>query len=109
MADSSSSDPSIYVRVKRKKTTIFLMVEPSDTAADLKIKIHHITKVPTTDMKLYVDAKGEVQMDENKSLTDQKASRTMPLPIFLLVPQRSSAAHGEFCCGGRSRATMCCT
>ena len=65
----------MYVRVKRKKTAIFLMVEPTDTASDLKIKIHHITKVATTDMKLYLDAKGEVQLDENKSLADQKARR----------------------------------
>ena len=43
----SSSEPSMYVRVKRKKTAIFLMVEPTDTASDLKIKIHHITKVAT--------------------------------------------------------------
>ena len=71
----SSSEPSMYVRVKRKKTAIFLMVEPTDTASDLKIKIHHITKVATTDMKLYLDAKGEVQLDENKSLADQKARR----------------------------------
>ena len=71
----SSSEPSMYVRVKRKKTAIFLMVEPTDTASDLKIKIHHITKVATTDMKLYLDAKGEVQLDETKSLADQKARR----------------------------------
>ena len=88
----SSSEPSMYVRVKRKKTAIFLMVEPTDTASDLKIKIHHITKVATTDMKLYLDAKGEVQLDENKSLADQKARRRAAPARRAISTLRCSAA-----------------
>ena len=64
---------SDYVRVRRKKTTIFLWVDMSDTATDLKAKIHKITKVPAVDMKLFIDKNGEIVLDENKPLADQKA------------------------------------
>ena len=40
----------------------------SDTAADLKAKIHKITKVPAVDMKLFIDKNGEIVLDENKAL-----------------------------------------
>ena len=68
---------SDYVRVRRKKTTIFLWADPADTAVDLKAKIHKITKVPAVDMKLFIDKNGEVVLDDNKSLADQKA-RALP-------------------------------
>jgi len=62
-----------YVRVKRKKTTIFLYVElTGDTVHDLRAKVNHITKVPTTDIKFFIDQLGEMAVDENKTLTDQK-------------------------------------
>lgn len=64
---------SDYVRVRRQKTTIFLWVDPADTSTDLKAKIHKITKVPAADMKLFIDKTGDVVLDENKSLADQKA------------------------------------
>ena len=81
----SSSEPSMRAR-QRKKTAIFLMVEPTDTASDLKIKIHHITKVATTDMKLYLDAKGEVHRRE------QVARRPEGAPPRASAPHRSCAA-----------------
>ena len=72
-----------FVRVKRKKTTIFLYVDlTGDTVHDLRAKVNHITKVPTTDIKFFIDQLGEMALDENKTLTDQKASRTPPPPIF---------------------------
>ena len=75
---------SDYVRVKRKNRTIFLWVDPSDAAADLKAKIHKITKVPAADMKLFIDKTGDVVLDENKSLADQKAPRA-PRPARPLL------------------------
>lgn len=64
--------PTDFVRVKRKKTTMFLYIEAQDTVHDLRAKVNHITKVPTTDVKFFVDAAGEVTVDENKTLADQK-------------------------------------
>ena len=75
---------SDYVRVRRQKTTIFLWVDPADTSTDLKAKIHKITKVPAADMKLFIDKTGDVVLDENKSLADQKAPRA-PRPARPLL------------------------
>ena len=72
---------SDYVRVRRQMTTTFLWVDPADTAADLKAKIHKITKVPAGDIKLFIDKTGDVVLDETKSLADQKARRA-PMPPF---------------------------
>ena len=72
---------SDYVRVRRQMTTTFLWVDPADTAADLKAKIHKITKVPAGDIKLFIDKTGDVVLDETKSLADQKARRA-PMPLF---------------------------
>ena len=66
---------SDYVRVKRKSTSIFLYIVATDTATELKAKLNAITKVPMGDMKLYIDKNGDIPLDENKSLADQKVRR----------------------------------
>ena len=71
-------------------TTTFLWVDPADTAADLKAKIHKITKVPAGDIKLFIDKTGDVVLDETKSLADQKARRA-PMPLFFTVAVSSDA------------------
>ena len=72
--EAASAEPitSDYVRVKRKKTTIFLYVDQADTAHDLRAKVNAIMKVPTTDIKFYLDRNGELPIDEHKSLADMK-------------------------------------
>lgn len=82
MAAAAPTEPvlSDYVRVRRKKTTIFLWADPADTAVDLKVKIHKITKVPSVDMKLFIDKNGEVVLDDNKSLADQKVRSSERAP-----------------------------
>ena len=70
-----TTTPTDYIRVKRKKVTIFLYMEPGDTVHDLRARVNHITKVPTTDVKFFIDINGEVPVDENKSLSDQKVRR----------------------------------
>jgi len=83
---------SDYVRVRRQKTTIFLWVDPADTSTDLKAKIHKITKVPAADMKLFIDKTGDVVLDENKSLADQKVDNDQEL--FMVY--RKEGAEGEW-------------
>jgi|TARA_B110001469_G_C9441680_1_gene223671 hypothetical protein len=73
-------------------TTTFLWVDPADTATDLKAKIHKITKVPASDIKLFIDKTGDVVLDETKSLADQKARRA-PMPLF----PRSPCEAMRFC------------
>lgn len=36
---ASAAAQSMYIRVKRKKTTIFLVVEPTDTVLEVKQKL----------------------------------------------------------------------
>ena len=65
--------PTDYVRVKRKMTTIFLYATlATDTVHDLRARVNHVTKVPTGEIKFFLDKSGELQLDENKSLQDQK-------------------------------------
>jgi len=71
-----------YVRVKRKTTTMFLYMASADTAAELKAKINAITKVPMNDMKLFIDKNGDVPLDENKSLVDQKVENDQELYLI---------------------------
>ena len=70
--DGSEAASSDYVRVKRKNTTIFLYTILTDTATELKAKLNAITKVPITDIKLFIDKNGDIPLDENKNLADQK-------------------------------------
>mmetsp|Transcript_18665 Transcript_18665/g.40213 ORF Transcript_18665/g.40213 Transcript_18665/m.40213 type:complete len:108 (+) Transcript_18665:189-512(+) len=71
---------SDYVRIKRKMTTMFMYMSPStETPADLKAKIHLVTKVPVTDMKLFIDKNGDVALDDSKLLAEQKVENDQEL------------------------------
>lgn len=83
---------SDYVRVRRQMTTTFLWVDPANTAADLKAKIHQITKVPASDIKLFIDKTGDVVLDETKSLADQKVDNDQEL--FMVY--RKEGGEGEW-------------
>mmetsp|Transcript_6209 Transcript_6209/g.19879 ORF Transcript_6209/g.19879 Transcript_6209/m.19879 type:complete len:102 (-) Transcript_6209:301-606(-) len=77
--DTSAQD---YVRVKRRNTIIFLYVQLSDTASDLRQKLSAISKVDAAEMKLFLDKNGDVPLDEKKSLADQKVENDQE--IFLV-------------------------
>ena len=94
-AAAEAPPPTDYVRIKRKKTMIFAYTEPLDTIHDLRAKVNHVTKVPTTDMKFFIDKDGEVPVDEVKSLADQKVR--LGLHKFLRAPLMA-LVHG--CCSG---------
>ena len=104
MADANAeaaAQPTDYVRVKRKKITIFLNIDPKlDTVHDLRARINHITKVPTTDVRFFIDKDGEVPIDENKYLGDQSVSadprRAAPRPLRLMrLTAHRSRRSGE--------------
>jgi len=79
--EAAAAEPvsSNYVRVKRKKTTIFLYVDTADTSHDLRAKINQIMKVPTTDIKFFLDRNGELPIDEHKSPADMKVENDQEL------------------------------
>ena len=100
MADANAevaATPTDYVRIKRKKTTIFISMEAKlDTVHDLRARINHITKVPTTDVRFFIDKDGEIPLDENKCLEDQKVSllrrhSTLAASLRTMLPLGSSA------------------
>ena len=83
--EATSAEPvtSDYVRVKRKKSTIFLYVDQADTSHDLRAKVNAIMKVPTTDIKFYLDRDGELPLDEHKTLADMKVRSALTCSIYL--------------------------
>ena len=81
-----------YVRVKRKNTTIFLYFKPTFTALDLYANLHVVLHVPLLDMRLYLDPAGEVKLDDNKTLAEQKISNDQEL---YLVYKKDSGDEWE--------------
>ncbi|KAJ9472066.1 hypothetical protein DIPPA_10419 [Diplonema papillatum] len=59
--------PSMYVRVKRKKQTIFLHCEPRQTVLQLKEKVAAITGTPASDQRLQL---GKQNLEDQSSLAD---------------------------------------
>eukprot|EP00755_Sulcionema_specki_P009902 Sspe_Gene.44973::Locus_22133_Transcript_2_3_Confidence_0.250_Length_556::g.44973::m.44973 len=59
--------PSMYIRVKRKKQTIFLHCEPGDTVLSVKEKITLITNVPASDQRLLLQKQN---LEDTSSLHD---------------------------------------
>lgn len=62
-------DMSIYIRVKRKKTTVFVHVEPTDTVLEVKQKLQQLIDQPADQQRLFKDS---VVLDESKRLVDLK-------------------------------------
>ncbi len=81
-----------FVRVKRRNTTTFLYFKPTHTALDVKANLHVVLHVPILDMRLYLDANGEVPLDENKTLAQQKVENDQEL--FLVY--RKEGADDEW-------------
>ena len=91
MAAEGGAAPTDYVRIKRKQATIFAYLESGDTIHDLRAKVNHVTKVPTTEMKFFIDKDGEVPVDEVKSLADQKVGRAHAHGLGQLPPLVASS------------------
>mmetsp|Transcript_33375 Transcript_33375/g.66797 ORF Transcript_33375/g.66797 Transcript_33375/m.66797 type:complete len:102 (-) Transcript_33375:147-452(-) len=62
---------SMYVRVKRKKQTIFLTCEQSDTIISLKRKIQNINDVEPQNQRLLILGE-KINCDDNKTLRECK-------------------------------------
>jgi len=62
---------SMYIRVKRSKTTYFIQCEPTETILNVKEKLQNLIDQPATDQRLILVGTGEV-LEDSKSLADQK-------------------------------------
>jgi len=60
---------SMYIRVKRKKLTIFLQVEPTDTVLEVKQKLQSLTEQPPEKVQL---VKEEQALEDARKLSDLK-------------------------------------
>lgn len=61
---------SMYIRVKRKKQTFFVHVEPTDSILEVKQKLQELTEQPPENQQLW--SKGGVQLEDAKKLADLK-------------------------------------
>mmetsp|Transcript_5302 Transcript_5302/g.33312 ORF Transcript_5302/g.33312 Transcript_5302/m.33312 type:complete len:101 (+) Transcript_5302:212-514(+) len=68
MGDQPENDveeKTMYIRVKRKKMTVFLQVNPTDVVSSVKETLAGLVEKSSDDMRLW---SGSVLLDENKSL-----------------------------------------
>jgi elongin-B len=68
----------MYIRVKRSKSTYFIQCEPTETALNIKQKLHSLIDQPPIDQQLVLLATNNV-LEDSKTLADQKVS------IYLLL------------------------
>jgi len=62
----------MYVKLKRKKQTIFLHCEKDETIKNLKEKVMSINKVPIEDQALYINKEGDEPLSDDTKLMDAK-------------------------------------
>ncbi|KXZ49506.1 hypothetical protein GPECTOR_21g732 [Gonium pectorale] len=77
---------SMYVRVKRLKTTYFLHVEPTDTVLEVKQKLQELVDQPPESQQLH---KGQTVLDDAKKLIDLKVENDDVLALCYLQPDGS--------------------
>ncbi|KAK9809307.1 hypothetical protein WJX73_003284 [Symbiochloris irregularis] len=71
----------MYVRVKRKKATYFIHIEPSDTVANLKLEIAKLTQQPAEQQRLYSSPEGEKLLEDNTKLADAGVENDQELAL----------------------------
>ncbi|OAY80481.1 hypothetical protein ACMD2_23490 [Ananas comosus] len=62
---------AMYIRVKRNKTTYFIQCDPTETALNIKQKLHALVDQPPDNQRLTLVATNDV-LDDSKTLADQK-------------------------------------
>ncbi|TVU37527.1 hypothetical protein EJB05_10845 [Eragrostis curvula] len=73
---------SMYIRVKRNKTTYFIQCEPTETALNIKQKLHSLIDQPTSNQKLVLLATNDV-LENSKTLADQKVENDAVVALAL--------------------------
>eukprot|EP00198_Chlamydomonas_reinhardtii_P004821 XP_001694157.1 predicted protein [Chlamydomonas reinhardtii] len=77
---------SMYVRVKRQKTTYFLHVEPTDTVLEVKQKLQELVDQPPESQQLF---KGQAVLEDARKLIDLKVENDDVLALCYLQPDGS--------------------
>lgn len=79
----------MYIRVKRLKTTAFLHVEPTDSVASVKAKLHDLLQQQPDAQQLHKDG---TLLADDKSLADLKIESDDVLVLTLKKPGASTEA-----------------
>lgn len=77
---------SMYVRIKRSKTTIFLHVEPTDTVLEVKQKLQELTQQGPDTQRLYL---GKTMLEDARQLADLKVEND---DVLALTYQQSDGS-----------------
>ena len=77
----------MYVRVKRRKTTLFFHVEPTETVAAVKARVAELLQRPPEEQRL---AKGGVALEDGATLAEARVETDDVLTLAL------RGADGEF-------------
>mmetsp|Transcript_30945 Transcript_30945/g.63853 ORF Transcript_30945/g.63853 Transcript_30945/m.63853 type:complete len:95 (+) Transcript_30945:64-348(+) len=72
---------SMYVRVKRRKQTFFLHVEPTDTILELKSKLQDLVEQPPEKQQLLKDT---TVLEDAKKLADLKVENDDVLAVTFM-------------------------
>ncbi|PKI52369.1 hypothetical protein CRG98_027295 [Punica granatum] len=73
---------SMYIRVKRNKTTYFVTCEPTETILNIKEKLHNLIDQPVNDQRLILVGTGDI-LEDSKTLADQKVENDAVLALTL--------------------------
>ncbi|MEW5305986.1 MAG: hypothetical protein WDW38_009916 [Sanguina aurantia] len=80
----------MYIRVKRKKTTIFLHVDATDTVLEVKQKLQELVEQAPESQQLY---KNGTLLEDSKKLTDLKIENDDVLAMVYANPDGSFEAE----------------
>ncbi|KAI4377705.1 hypothetical protein MLD38_015290 [Melastoma candidum] len=75
-------DMSMYIRVKRSKTTYFIQCEPTEAILSVKEKLQSLIDQPVNDQRLILLETGDV-LEDSKSLADQKVENDAVVALTL--------------------------
>ncbi|XP_062189291.1 bZIP transcription factor 60-like isoform X2 [Phragmites australis] len=73
---------SMYIRVKRNKSTYFIQCEPTETALNIKQKLHSLIDQPPSNQQLVLLATYDV-LEDSKTLADQKVENDAIVALAL--------------------------
>ncbi|KAI4966025.1 hypothetical protein ZWY2020_046767 [Hordeum vulgare] len=73
---------SMYIRVKRNKTTYFIQCDPTETILNIKQKLQSITDHPPNNQRLILLATNNI-LDDSKTLADQKVENDAVVALAL--------------------------
>ncbi|KAJ8767988.1 hypothetical protein K2173_020928 [Erythroxylum novogranatense] len=73
---------SMYIRVKRNKTTYFIQCDPTEKILGIKQKLNVLIDQPVNDQQLILFATGEV-LEDSKSLAEQKVENDTIVALTL--------------------------